>query len=153
MSSSQGVELTQFLAYQRVFGKWDPEAKALLFAAELDKLVEAQYEVVLQKRAELLQHVDAAKSVSDVPEFALEQPNTQWKAKEYPKNASVYQQTVLEMTGNALNRMGINAFNYINKINKETPQKPKMTWVCLLFINCKVCAPFVVEHVVVASAW
>jgi malate synthase len=106
--------------------------EALSLSIELDRTFRDQWDRIMQIRSEMQQKIDNGRVDS---ELVLLPPNTNWKPNNYVKNYDSYADCVLEMTGNALNRMGINAFNYINKMNgeiaKETgDNRPKICWMC-----------------------
>jgi len=107
---------------------------ALNLAIDLDRNFGVQVDEIMKLRMEMQRRMDASgKQLQE--ELIMMKPTPNWKPKNYVKNYDQYAGCVLEMTGNALNRMGINAFNYINDINREISQstgdpKPKVCWMC-----------------------
>lgn len=111
----------------KYFGKLDNNKDALQFAATLDAALEKHHTKILDQREHILKNVDNG----NFGDLEILKPTSGWKAKKYPQNAGLYKDTVLEMTGNALNRMGINAFNYINRESDViNPNKPSISYMC-----------------------
>ncbi|KAL0484571.1 malate synthase [Acrasis kona] len=118
--------------FKKYFGELQPGYEnAIALAVELDAKYQSAYDEIFRQRKALEKRVDSG----DLSDLKLKDPTSGWKAKDYPKNYEQYKNTVLEMTGNALNRMGINAYNYISeqnsKMSKATGDNaPKIAWMC-----------------------
>ena len=126
-SSIPQYECVDQLVFDKYFGELDPSGKCIRLAIDLDQTFESRLDEVWERRDQLLKRVDTG--VFD--DLMIKEPTDSWKPKNYSKNVGLYQQTVLEMTGNALNRMGINAFNYVNRMNDQIDASaPKIAWMC-----------------------
>lgn len=131
-SDNMTYELHARQVFEKNFGDLKPSfEKAVAFAAELDKQFQPKYDQIFRLRKELEKRVDSG----DISDLVLKDPTPNWKPKNYSKNFDKYKNTVLEMTGNALNRMGINAYNFINEQNAKMSKKtgdaqPKIAWMC-----------------------
>jgi len=107
-------------------------SKALNLAVELDRAFGPQVDQIMKFRQEMQQKIDQGQLSQSLQ---LMRPTPNWKPRSYVKNYDNYASCVLEMTGNALNRMGINAFNYINEINQDISRqsgddRPRVCWMC-----------------------
>lgn len=129
--------------YEKYFGAkdlgQDRLREALQLAIDLDTHYAPQVQQIMEQRAEMQRKIDTVRQGDyEGLKSALKllDANPSWRPKSsYPKNFDMYSHCVLEMTGNALNRMGINAFNYITKMNKEISQEtgdplPRICWMC-----------------------
>lgn len=106
--------------------------EALVLSVHLDRAFEEQQREIMDLRQEMTKLVDRGQVHRAL---VLMQPSPNWRPKNYPRNFDQYENCVLELTGNALNRMGINAFNYINRMNREIASqtgdpRPRVCWMC-----------------------
>ncbi len=99
-------------------------------AISMDRLFASKYDTAMMKRRVMQQLIDLGQVQQ---QLKLLDPTPNWKPTyaTFTGQDAMYRQTCLEMTGNALNRMGINAFNYINKMNTQlNPDEPSVAWMC-----------------------